>query len=80
MMIDLEMVLLGISIIRLPFLIFGGVFTPEIFRIALVLLAPLLIGLIAGMLLFSRIPSKWIRRFVQALLAVSAVLLIVQSA
>ena len=67
---------LFIVVIRLIFFGFVGMFTSELMRNFLIALFPLAAGIAAGTLLFKRLSSRWIHRIVQALLCVSAVILI----
>jgi uncharacterized protein len=64
---------------RIPLLVAGGVVTRDLSLTAAILVVPMIFGLIVGMFAYSRMPSLWVRRVVQVLLAVSAVSLIVRA-
>lgn len=68
-----------IAVLRIPLFAAGGVITGQLLGAAGVLLIPLALGMVGGLILFHRVPSHIVRKTAQALLAVSAVLLIARS-
>lgn len=68
-----------IIVARLPILAAQGVITTALAKTALILTIPLAVGLGAGLVLFRFLPSRWMRRIVQALLAVSSIVLIARA-
>ncbi len=70
---------LAVAIIRLPFLLAGGVLSADLFLTALLVLAPLAAGLALGMIVFKRLDDRVVRRIVRVFLAISAIVLIVRS-
>lgn len=69
----------AIAILRLPFLVAGGILSVQLFRIALIVLVPLAGGLAVGMIVFRRMNEKLVRTVVRVFLAVSAILLIIRT-
>ena len=68
-----------VVILRLPILALQKVITVSLLKTSLVLAAPLLVGLAAGLVSFRFLPSRWMRRVTQILLVVSSIILIVRA-
>lgn len=66
-------------IFRLALFTAGGVATAVHVKTALVLLIPVGLGFATGVPLFNRIPSLWMRRLTQGMLAISSIVLIIRA-
>jgi uncharacterized membrane protein YfcA len=65
--------------IRIPFLAASGVVTADLLRTAALMLPAVALGLWAGTLLHNRLPARAVRVVIQAMLALSAILMIAGS-
>lgn len=65
--------------IRLIILAAGGIVSAGLAKSGLILLTPMVIGTVAGIILFNHVSSVWMRRIIQVILSISAVTLIIRA-
>jgi uncharacterized protein len=70
---------MGFTLYKLPLLWLNGLLTAEVFRLSAFLTAPTLAGILLGMYAFEKTPGPAFANLLRALLAFSAVLLIVRA-
>jgi uncharacterized membrane protein YfcA len=67
---------MGFTLYKIPLLAVGGLLTSQVFRLAGILVVPLLVGILIGMYVFEKIPGRLFIRLIRIFLGASAVLLI----